>query len=227
VQHREVGSSSSGPEDHIWGYTRIRGALRNPGTSSAATRPSASSSSPASNPHPRARGFLGRPSCRRTRGQLWGRSLHRRGAPPSWARSATVYSSSDIRTPCVQFARIVSQPRDTEADRLRSHRQRRWASRRCALPHSGPTLQRRVGDILRGTGVRCFRLPADRPDLNAYAERFVLSIKSECLDRLVHSDGTNGTKAARGSCSPGGSGREGDPPARRCPPPHGRRFRTG
>jgi len=29
------------------------------------------------------------------------------------------------------------------------------------------------------------RLPARSPNLNAFAERFVLSIKTECLDRLV------------------------------------------
>ena len=29
------------------------------------------------------------------------------------------------------------------------------------------------------------RLPARSPNLNAYAERFVLSIKSECLNRMV------------------------------------------
>lgn len=29
------------------------------------------------------------------------------------------------------------------------------------------------------------RLPAESPDLNAFAERFVLSIKSECLERMV------------------------------------------
>ena len=29
------------------------------------------------------------------------------------------------------------------------------------------------------------RLPSRSPNLNAYAERFVLSIKSECLDRMV------------------------------------------
>ncbi len=29
------------------------------------------------------------------------------------------------------------------------------------------------------------KLPRRSPNLNAYAERFVLSIKSECLDRLI------------------------------------------
>ena len=40
-------------------------------------------------------------------------------------------------------------------------------------------------DILRGAGVTCLKLPAHSPNLNAYAERFVLSIKSECLSKLV------------------------------------------
>ena len=35
------------------------------------------------------------------------------------------------------------------------------------------------------SGVSIVRLPARSPNLNAFAERFVLSIKSECLDRMV------------------------------------------
>lgn len=39
--------------------------------------------------------------------------------------------------------------------------------------------------ILRGSGVKLLRFPAKSPNLSAYAERFVLSIKSECLDKIV------------------------------------------
>lgn len=39
--------------------------------------------------------------------------------------------------------------------------------------------------VLRGTGIECLKLPARIPNLNAFAERFVLSIKSECLDKLI------------------------------------------
>jgi len=39
--------------------------------------------------------------------------------------------------------------------------------------------------ILGQGGVKTVRLPARSPNLNAFAERFVLSIKSECLDRIV------------------------------------------
>ena len=38
---------------------------------------------------------------------------------------------------------------------------------------------------LRDSGVKPLVLPAWSPNLNAFAERFVESIKSECLDRLV------------------------------------------
>jgi transposase InsO family protein len=39
--------------------------------------------------------------------------------------------------------------------------------------------------ILRSSGVETVKLPARRPTLNAYAERFVRSIKSECLSRII------------------------------------------
>jgi MYXO-CTERM domain-containing protein len=39
--------------------------------------------------------------------------------------------------------------------------------------------------MLTGAGVKPLLLPARSPNLNAYSERFVLSIKSECLDRIV------------------------------------------
>jgi transposase InsO family protein len=40
-------------------------------------------------------------------------------------------------------------------------------------------------EILKGSGAKTVRLPPKSPNLNAFAERFVLSIKSECLERIV------------------------------------------
>src|SRR5215510_12051718 len=40
-------------------------------------------------------------------------------------------------------------------------------------------------DLLRDSGVKPLLLPARSPNLNAFAERFVGSVKSECLDRIV------------------------------------------
>jgi hypothetical protein len=39
--------------------------------------------------------------------------------------------------------------------------------------------------VLQAAGVSSVRLPARSPNLNAFAERFVRSIKSECLRRMV------------------------------------------
>ena len=39
--------------------------------------------------------------------------------------------------------------------------------------------------MLKDSGVKVLRLPARSPNLNAHAERFVLSIKSECLTRII------------------------------------------
>jgi transposase InsO family protein len=39
--------------------------------------------------------------------------------------------------------------------------------------------------ILGQGGVKAVRLPVRSPNLNAFAERFVLSIRSECLERMI------------------------------------------
>ena len=40
-------------------------------------------------------------------------------------------------------------------------------------------------ELLRTVGVRVVRIPASAPNCNAHAERFIRSIKTECLDRVV------------------------------------------
>ena len=39
--------------------------------------------------------------------------------------------------------------------------------------------------MLINSGTKPIRLPARSPNLNAFAERFVLSIKSECLSKII------------------------------------------
>ena len=48
-----------------------------------------------------------------------------------------------------------------------------------------PLYTKEFRKLLRHGGVEPMRLPARSPNLNAYAERFVLSVKSECLSKLV------------------------------------------
>jgi putative transposase len=40
--------------------------------------------------------------------------------------------------------------------------------------------------LLHDQGIEIIRLPPRSPNLNAYAERFVRSIKEECLDRMIY-----------------------------------------
>ena len=39
--------------------------------------------------------------------------------------------------------------------------------------------------LIRDNGTKVIGLPPRSPNLNAYAERFVRSIKNECLDRMI------------------------------------------
>jgi len=39
--------------------------------------------------------------------------------------------------------------------------------------------------VLRSGGTQCLTLPARSPNLNAFAERWVRSVKEECLSRLI------------------------------------------
>jgi hypothetical protein len=40
-------------------------------------------------------------------------------------------------------------------------------------------------DTLAAGGVECVALPARSPNLNCYAERWVRSVKEECLSQLI------------------------------------------
>ena len=48
-----------------------------------------------------------------------------------------------------------------------------------------PLYTKEFREILRSVGTTPIRLPPRSPDLNAYAERFVRSVREECVDRMV------------------------------------------
>ena len=48
-----------------------------------------------------------------------------------------------------------------------------------------PLFTEALGEVLGSSGVGMVKLPARSPNLNAYAERFVRSIKSECLAQII------------------------------------------
>jgi transposase InsO family protein len=48
-----------------------------------------------------------------------------------------------------------------------------------------PLFTKQFVTILQSAGIQAVRLPPRSPNLNAYAERFVRSIKEDCLDRMI------------------------------------------
>ena len=57
--------------------------------------------------------------------------------------------------------------------------------KRFLLQDRDPLYTKEFRELLQASGIRSVRLPPRSPNLNAYAERFVLSIKAECLHRMI------------------------------------------
>ncbi len=95
----------------------------------------------------------------------------------------------DIETRRVQIAGIVRQPHGAWmkqiARNLTDHVDGFLQGKRYLIHDRDPLFTEEFRELLRGAGVKCLKLPAHSPNLNAYAERFVLSIRTECLDKLV------------------------------------------
>ncbi|MEP6651893.1 MAG: integrase core domain-containing protein [Myxococcales bacterium] len=59
-----------------------------------------------------------------------------------------------------------------------------WGTR-YLMADRDPLYKKDFREMFAAAGTKVLRLPPSSPNLNAFAERFVLSIKSECLDRIV------------------------------------------
>jgi transposase InsO family protein len=178
-------------ENPTWGYTRIRGALRNLGH------------------------VLGRNTIKRILLEHGLEPAPSRGRRIPWKTFLKAHLGSiaatdfftvevltfaglvryfvlfviDIKTRRVQIAGIVRQPHGTWmkqiARNLTDNVDGFLLGMRYLIHDRDPLFTDEFRELLHGAGVKCLKLPACSPNLNAYAERFVLSIKSECLDKLV------------------------------------------
>ena len=95
----------------------------------------------------------------------------------------------ELRTRCVHVAGIHRQPNgewmEQVARNLTDPGDGFLRASRHLIHDRDPLYSRAFEDVLRGAGVTPVRLPPRSPNLNAYAERFVRSIKEECLSRVV------------------------------------------
>ncbi len=174
-----------------WGYTRIRGALRNLG-------------------HEIGRNTIKRilldngidPAPLRSKGMSWETFLK-----AHWgAIAATDFFSVevltraglvryfvlfiiDLKTRRVEIAGIAQQPDGEwmkQIARNLTDADDGFLNRTRYLIHDrDPLFTEAFRELLKPSGVKTVKLPARSPDLNAHAERFVLSIKSECLAQII------------------------------------------
>jgi transposase InsO family protein len=178
-------------ENVSWGYTRIEGALRNLG-------------------HVVSRSTVRRmlkdhgidPANRRRKHIPWKTFLQAHWGVMTaadfltvevWtARGLTRYLVLfviDLATRRVEMAGIAPQP-DGEwmtqvARNLTDAVDGFLRGKRFLIHDRDPLFTEAFGGTLKAAGVEVVKLPPQSPNLNAYAERFVRSIKSECLERMI------------------------------------------
>ncbi len=176
-------------ENPRWGYTRIRGALYNVGHE------------------------VGRNTIKRILLEHGFDPVRRRGI--SWktflkahwgAIAATDFFSVEVLTRSgliryfVLFV-IDLKTRRVEIAGIVQQREKEWMKQiarnltdceegflngcRHLIHDRDPLFSRSFRAILKSSGVETVKLPARSPNLNAYAERFVRSIKSECLAQII------------------------------------------
>jgi transposase InsO family protein len=100
-----------------------------------------------------------------------------------------VFFVMKLKTRCVTIAGITHQPDETWMTQIVRNLTAADDGFLHGMQHvildRDPLYTAAFRRLLRDSGVTPVLLPAWSPNLNAFAERFVESIKSECLDRLV------------------------------------------
>ncbi len=174
-----------------WGYTRIRGALSNLGHTIARTTVKRILHDHGVDPAPE-----------RSRHMPWKTFLqaHWEGLAAcdlftvevltlAGLRRYLVFFVIELRSRRVTIAGIHPQPggawMEQQARNLTDPVDGCLRRARPLIHDRDPLYTRVFGEILESAGVQPIRLPPKSPNLNAYAERFVRSIKEECLTRVV------------------------------------------
>jgi transposase InsO family protein len=178
-------------DNPTWGYTRIRGALHNLG-------------------HDIARNTVKRlllerglqPAPERGRRTSWATFLRAHLGAIAGADFFTVevlrpfalvryfvFFVIDIKSRRVHIAGITNQPSGAwmtqVARNLTDCVDGFLGGTRYLILDRDPLYTRAFRSTLAEAGVKAVRLPSRSPNLNAFSERFVLSVKSECLDRVI------------------------------------------
>ena len=100
-----------------------------------------------------------------------------------------VFFVIDLASRCVEIAGISRNPdgrwMEQVAGNLLDAGDGFLLGRKYLIIDRDPLYTREFRSAMERCGVKILRLPPSSPNLNAFAERFVLSIKSECLAKMV------------------------------------------
>jgi transposase InsO family protein len=96
---------------------------------------------------------------------------------------------SELSTRTVEIAGIVAEPNggwmEQVGRNLTDPFEGFLRNKRYLIHDRSPVFTKAFAYILRTAGVKVVKLPPRSPELNPHAERFVRSIKSECLDKMI------------------------------------------
>ena len=94
-----------------------------------------------------------------------------------------------LATCAVKISGVVPEPTESWMLQIARNLVDPWTgfltSSRALIHDRATVFNERFRQLLRSGQVEALRLPARSPNLNAYAERFVRTIRQECLGRMV------------------------------------------
>ena len=95
----------------------------------------------------------------------------------------------DVSTRQVRIAGVSATPHGAWVEQIARHLADPidgfLRSKRFLIHERDPLFTEKFRRVLQARGIDAVGLPPKSPNLKAYAERFILSIKSECLDRVI------------------------------------------
>ena len=178
-------------ENRSWGYTRIEGAMRNLGHEVGRSTVAAILKTAGLEPAPE-----------RVKGTTWKEFLRTHWEVLAatdlftielWTAVGLVryhvWFVLRLASRAVTIAGIVPEPTGLWLQQRARHLTDGWDGLlkgcRYLIHDRSPLFTPEFESVLRGAGIQSVRLPPRSPNLNAYAERFVRTIKETCLDRMI------------------------------------------
>ena len=174
-----------------WGYTRIQGALKNLGYKVGISTIARTLKEAGIEPSPERRKETTWKQFLKTHWDVIGAADF--FTVEVWTKYGLIRHAVlfviDLQTRKVEIAGILPQPDGLWMKQVARNLTDCFSGflkdKRYLIHDRDPLFCRAFAQILLGGGVKVVKLPARSPNLNAYAEAFVGSIKSECLNRMI------------------------------------------